>query len=145
MNHIVSLEMYKKTPKSIGAQIAAIKGMFATKSSVTTTNSLTWRGFLQPSSLSRRYLIQVHYKIGQEPKVIVLEPELKSLQGSKIPHQYNSGALCLYYPPDNSWRPSLLLAKTVLPWASEWLLFYEIWLATGIWYGGGVDHALQDS
>lgn len=23
-------------------------------------------------------------------------------------------------------------------WASEWLFFYEVWLATGTWLGGGL-------
>jgi hypothetical protein len=31
----------------------------------------------------------------------------------------------------------MFLADTILPWAVEWLAYYEIWLATGVWYGGG--------
>jgi hypothetical protein len=27
----------------------------------------------------------------------------------------------------------LLLANTILPWASEWLLFCELWLSSGEW------------
>ena len=30
------------------------------------------------------------------------------------------------------------IAETIIPWASEWLLHYEIWLATGEWQGGGI-------
>jgi hypothetical protein len=29
------------------------------------------------------------------------------------------------------------LAMTVIPWISEWLYFYELWLVTGEWLGGG--------
>jgi len=29
------------------------------------------------------------------------------------------------------------LADTILPWASLWFFYYEIWLATGEWVGGG--------
>jgi len=31
----------------------------------------------------------------------------------------------------------MFLADTILPWAAEWLAHYEIWFATGTWYGGG--------
>ena len=30
-----------------------------------------------------------------------------------------------------------LLANTVIPWIVEWLFYYEIWLTTGEWLGGG--------
>jgi hypothetical protein len=31
----------------------------------------------------------------------------------------------------------MFLADTVVPWTSEWLFFYEVWHATGLWLGGG--------
>jgi hypothetical protein len=31
----------------------------------------------------------------------------------------------------------MLLADSIVPWASEWLFFYEFWLVTGEWDGGG--------
>ena len=32
----------------------------------------------------------------------------------------------------------MLIATTTVPWAAEWLLHYELWLATdGTWCGGG--------
>lgn len=30
----------------------------------------------------------------------------------------------------------MLLVETIVPWTSEWLYFYEIWLVTGEWYAG---------
>jgi hypothetical protein len=29
------------------------------------------------------------------------------------------------------------MANSIVPWASEWLFFYEMWLITGEWDGGG--------
>ena len=29
----------------------------------------------------------------------------------------------------------MLIVDTIVPWAAEWLLHYEIWLATGEWFG----------
>jgi hypothetical protein len=43
--------------------------------------------------------------------------------------------LCLYrYQEFNSYK---YLSKTIIPWTVEWLYFYELWLATGEWCGGG--------
>jgi len=33
----------------------------------------------------------------------------------------------------------MAIADTIIAWASEWLFFYELWLATGEWHGGGHD------
>lgn len=32
----------------------------------------------------------------------------------------------------------MLIADTYIPWAIEWLYYYEIWLVTGEWCGGGI-------
>jgi hypothetical protein len=45
--------------------------------------------------------------------------------------------LCLYHPREKSWHNELLLSEVIVPWISEWLLFYEIWSITGEWKGGG--------
>jgi hypothetical protein len=35
------------------------------------------------------------------------------------------------------WTVGMSIANTIVPWTSEWLAHYEIWLATGDWQGGG--------
>jgi hypothetical protein len=32
------------------------------------------------------------------------------------------------------------IAATIVPWLSLWLYYYEVWLATGAWEGGGISH-----
>jgi hypothetical protein len=45
--------------------------------------------------------------------------------------------LCLFLG-NREWHVSIPIADTLVPWASEWLLFYELWLATGgPWLGEG--------
>ena len=59
-----------------------------------------------------------------------------------LPHTYPGNELCLFYPGE--WQHDRFLAVTIVPWTAEWLLHYEIWLATGEWTGGGRhlrDHA----
>jgi hypothetical protein len=55
---------------------------------------------------------------------------------------YSSGDLCLYLPGE--WNESMLLAATILPWTSQWLFYYELWLITGHWMGTGHDHPVAD-
>jgi hypothetical protein len=98
-------------------------------------SQLTWTGELQPTPLSRTYLIRVTYQLGRQPKAVVIKPALDGRPGEALPHVYEDGSLCLYLRGD--WRPKMFLADSIVPWASEWLMYYEIWKATGSWEGGG--------
>lgn len=37
----------------------------------------------------------------------------------------------------DEWNPSMLLVETIVPWAAEWLAYYELWKRTHQWYGDG--------
>ena len=93
---------------------------------------------LQPTSLSEVYRVRVEYSLETNPKVFVEEPALQEREGERPPHRYRDTSLCLYLPGAQEWDESMYLADTILPWASEWLLHYEIWLGTGEWHGGGI-------
>jgi hypothetical protein len=67
--------------------------------------------------------------------VKIIDPCLERLEGERLPHVYENDELCLYYPGE--WSGKSHIADTIIPWISEWLLHYEIWLATGEWQGGG--------
>ena len=43
---------------------------------------------------------------------------------------------CLCY--GDEFASDMLIADTYIPWAIEWLYYYEIWLVTGEWCGGGI-------
>lgn len=105
-------------------------------------NILIWKGYLQPTYLSPKYLVKVVYQREKQPHVYVLEPKpLILAEGkSKLEHVYNTEKqhLCIYYKKAKEWNGTKLIADTIIPWTSEWLLHYEIWVATGTWHGGGV-------
>ncbi len=87
--------------------------------------------------------MRLTYRIGDPPKVWVCEPRIVAFRGPNepVPHVYDRDhdpRPCLYYPNDREWRSDKLLATTVLPWLLLWLAFYEVWLATGVWLGEGV-------
>ncbi|MFT0704432.1 hypothetical protein ACDX35_11870 [Enterobacter hormaechei] len=105
---------------------------------------------LKPVPFSRGYKIRLEYAPPSAPRCFVVSPDLKKLSdGKKIPHTYASLAsskitqLCLYLPrerhPDKhaEWVPQNQLSETILPWASLWLFYFEQWLHSGIWEGGG--------
>jgi hypothetical protein len=84
--------------------------------------------------------VRIKYKLGSTPIVHVVHPPLEWMGNKDPPHRYNDGSLCLFLPQKGEWRADMLIATTTVPWASEWLAHYEIWLACGQWRGGGADH-----
>lgn len=106
---------------------------------------LEWRQVLQPSRLSREYLILVKWAgLGCIPEVEVLSPNLRDLAGGKrSPHEFFSKGNtkpCLMFNNGSSkeWVPSMLIAESIIPWTQEWLWYWELWLSDGEWRGGGV-------
>jgi hypothetical protein len=73
-----------------------------------------------------------------KPEVRLVHPRLQTRDGERCPHLYPGGVLCLYLPGAFEWTREMQLVGTVVPWISEWLAHYEVWLATGVWTGGGV-------
>ena len=108
---------------------------------------LIWIGELTPSPLSRSYKVKLHYKLGEFIRFFLLEPRLRLAEGeTELPHVYSTKLqqLCLYYPKDNEWNPGMFYVRSLIPWASEWLFHYEIWLGNGEWRGGGIDHDSEE-
>ena len=100
-------------------------------------SQLIWTGWVQPTAETSRYELRIDAKQRVRPSVRVLSPALKPNDDGLLPHVYDDGTLCLSQPLD--WTPTMYLTDTFLPWACTWLTFYELWLATGLWYGDGAD------
>jgi len=102
-------------------------------------DELVWVAALTPTPVSREYVVRLSYKLTDFPEVELLDPEMETRDGLKPPHLYPGDKLCLYRPGWGEWDRTMLLVETIVPWTAEWLMHYEIWLATGEWHGGG-DH-----
>jgi hypothetical protein len=104
--------------------------------------SLQWDVAFKPTPFSQSYKIRIEYTLGFPPKTYVIEPKKLVLHSDAkgLPHVYDnkSQRLCLYYPDGKDWNQGKALVNTIVPWAAEWLFFYENWLQTGEWHGGGV-------
>jgi hypothetical protein len=91
--------------------------------------------------MNAAYEVVIQYRVGTWPKAYVPGDQLQPLEpGGKIPHTYAPTEPCLFYPGRASWRSDMKLSHTIIPWLSLWLTFYEMWRATGEWYGGGISH-----
>lgn len=141
--------------KSIQQQIKAMTFQWPDfKLTEQVDQSATWEGILAPDK--REHLVRVRYRIpvvledyslrDVQPKVQVLKPKLErhlDYEEGPIPHVYRSEIdpslpyLCLFSPSLREWSMDDLIADTTIFWANEWLYFYEGWLVTKKWRGGG--------
>jgi hypothetical protein len=88
-----------------------------------------------------------------QPRVQVLKPLLErhpDYEEGPIPHAYRNSDnpdlpyLCLFSPDLREWDVNDLIAHTTIHWAAQWLYFYEGWLVTKKWRGGGRHITPQD-
>jgi hypothetical protein len=124
---------------NLGLQMARIKAVLPEAEVTVRRGELVCIAFLQPNAMCRRYTARIVYRHRHRPRVTIIDPPLELAPGAEaLPHVYEDGELCLYLPGE--WQESRLLADTILPWTSEWLLHYEWWLVTGHWSGSGHDY-----
>jgi hypothetical protein len=113
-----------------------------------------WEGPLRPASKTYRVRI-VHFRrtifegwtlANDYVTVHVVDPlvgaEMLAYE-TLLPHIYWNDrnpawpALCLWDPKEMFWTPELSIATTLIPWTSEWLLFFEYWQISGEFLGPG--------
>jgi hypothetical protein len=125
-------------------------GIEGAKVELRSGRGLEYRFTVAPSEWGRRYgcVLRVAPD-GYWPEVLVQSPSLDALAGGKkLPHVYPHNGLgtklCLWWPKNREWSWRLRLSETFVPWTAEWLWFFEDWLYTGTWAGGG-QHPPQGS
>ncbi len=128
---------------NLGQQALALKSVYPDSSVRIGPNRLVWRGRLKPSALSREYTIEISLRVGQNPVVNVVHPPLEPNARGLLPHIWDDGSLCLNTA--KQWSAKMHLVDTTLPWASEWLLHYEMWKGTGLWLGDGPGAESQEA
>ena len=100
-----------------------------------------WRYKTSPTPISRLYSVRLNYRIGSSPQAVVEEPDLCCLaSGRQLPHVYEQKPpqLCLYLPGVGEWEPWMRIDRTIVPWSTVWLFYFEEWLVSDEWKGGGI-------
>jgi hypothetical protein len=98
---------------------------------------LSCRGRIRPADGCGLYRVELRYSSGDPPTVRITEPQIEP--NSRL-HMYRDGTLCLYDWRDQPWSDKWHLHETIIPWTAEWLVFYELFLATGQWLGVSTLH-----
>jgi hypothetical protein len=112
-----------------------------------------WEGPVRPASKTytirivyfRRRFFDGWYLSNHYVTVHVIDPVIgKTMRdGDDLPHIYWNDrapdwpALCLWDPDEMYWDPEMSIATTIIPWTSEWLLFFEYWQISGEFLGPG--------
>ena len=100
-----------------------------------------------------KYLLKIFIENHCAPKVYIISPKIRKKNGESPPHiyelhskwnskeqHYDTLRLCLYYPVNKEFVYGDMLMPTIISWAIKWTEFYELWLLTGEWFGGGIHH-----
>ncbi len=128
--------------QEIMLQIAGLKEKYTIVTSSIKGNRRCVEAFikLRPTPESIEYTLKIRVKVGSTiVGIFPLEPKIgRMIDGKKVPHMYTDGSLCLFYPKYCEWNYSESWAETLIPWTSLWLFYYELWLQTGEWLGGGI-------
>lgn len=129
--------MAGRTNPNVAVQALALKRLFPNSQVRISAGYLLWRYPVRPCQASDIYELELEYRQGATPKVKVATPQLVPNEDGLLPHVWDTGHLCVHQLGD--WNPGQLLTRTFVPWSMEWLVYYELWRATGIWYGDGPD------
>ncbi len=131
--------MHSRGRLGLGEQLAFLRLVFPDFNSRIENGRLRSVGHVQPTAISREYEVEFSQRGGKYPEVRIIDPPLgRGKNGEDIPHMYGQEKLCLYLPSGEEWEPAQPIATTIVPWTALWLAYYEGWLATGEWQGGGV-------
>jgi len=103
---------------------------------------LRFRFKVAPTPMARVYQCLLRVFPSDFPELMVMNPDPKELAvGRTLPHIYPHEGLgtklCLWLPRTHEWVHQMRFSETYLPWAAEWLDYFEEWLVTDVWSGGG--------
>lgn len=106
-----------------------------------------WYLTVKPTPKSEEYKLRISFIHGVCPIIEVVKPNnlVRKMEEADFNHIYRDSKhgkqmLCLY--AEGEWTPQKFISKTIVPWAAEWCYFYEVWLDTGKWLGGGYHKGL---
>lgn len=136
-----TLFMVRSKKYSAIEQLHFLKATYKGSWGTTQRGSLTWFFDIQPLAISGTYRLKITYKIGYYPQTYIVAPKPLPLANgiSKLPHTYDTKTqrLCLFHPQYYEWNSTMRIDETIVHWAAQWIVYYESWVQTGVWQGGG--------
>jgi hypothetical protein len=130
---------FRRNTLTFGQQMYVMARLFPVYQASLGKDRLSFTGDVAPFGCADTYRVRIDYEMRSRPSVWVLTPHLRSTgEGIKIPHTFSDGSLCLHTP--GQWQSDMTIAEYIVPCIAQWLFYYEAWLATGEWLGGGAEH-----
>lgn len=133
--------MVKAKGYSVIEQLNFLKATYKGSRGNAYRGTFTWYFDIQPLSISNIYRLKITYKMGQFPQTFIISPKpLPLANGASIlPHTYDTKTqrLCLFHPKYREWNRTKRIDETIVHWAAQWIVYYECWVLTGVWQGGG--------
>lgn len=128
----------QRSSSNLLKQAAIWRSKFGDQFELQATNTtLTARGIVRPDPMFRPYDVMFQFDYGH-PNVTIMSPDLKIPPDQLADtHMYRSQEPCLFRPHAGDWRPESMRFTVLVTWMQEWIIFHEIWRATGEWLGGG--------
>lgn len=131
----------------LAIQLVNLKRMFPASVGSVDGERLRWSyDKFQASPVSGVYRIEIEGRLGMKPAIWLSGDAINEGNINESPHHYAIDAeglrirICL---DRFDWKPHQLYSSTYIPWAMEWIVFFEIWCATGVWSGGGIHPQLD--
>jgi hypothetical protein len=131
------LPVGRRAEVSLAMQALALDRLLPEGRSCLSPGRLAWTGVVRPGADCGEYTLELKAQPATPPRIVVIAPPRRPNGDGMLPHVYDDGSLCVSQPGD--WRPHMLFMDTFLPWSCEWLVYYELWLATNVWFGDGPD------
>lgn len=135
------MKYFNKKIISIPLQYSKLTNKF---SGIIVEKQISVNGFylvlnMKPFENSLDYRVLFFQERNKKPKTYILSPNIYELtNGKEPPHVYEFNEslcrLCLNLPSEVDTNKYY---DYVIPWISDWLAYFEMWLITGEWYGGG--------
>ena len=107
-------------------------------------NKLVCIGNVKPTKYSKEYSMKLVYNGLDAPRVYVVKPQIKYHHDIHI--YPKEGNLCLYHPETDNFNWDYRkdnVYDTIIPWALEWFVYYELFLITGKWQHPFIPHPLN--
>lgn len=135
------MKLGRRKPLTAGQQLIGLqKNPICDGEGLRRPGGFSWRYRASPSPIGREYDIRIEFQQGHPPDVFVDSPDLHDMSaGRRLPHVYSQSPvqLCLYFPRYEEWQPWMRLDQTIVPWVTLWLFYFEEWLVSDDWKGGG--------
>ncbi len=128
----------RRGPLSLAEQLVNLRRLHPTLKTRVAGALLTADGWIRGNTMTASYHVRVEYRREYHPRAFILDPPLERRHPKQpVAHTLGPNEPCLYTKGHRDWNSRMFIGQTIVPWLMEWLAFYELWRATGRWYGGG--------